>query len=109
MEMKGFDFATTDWSTVPVTEHPGATGKATWRTLQFGDIRVRLVEYSPGYLADHWCKRGHVILLLGGELDTELDDGRSFALRKGMTYVVASDREAHRSSTRTGASLFIVD
>jgi hypothetical protein len=83
--------------------------KAIWRTLEIGNIRVRIVEYSPGYSADHWCTRGHVLLVLEGELSTELKDGRKFVLRSGMTYQVASDAEPHRSSTRTGAKLFIVD
>jgi hypothetical protein len=107
--MRGIPFATTDWREVPVTEHPGESGMATWRTREFGGIRVRMVEYSPGYLADHWCEKGHVLLCLEGELDTELADGRRFTLRPGMSYQVADGAEAHRSSTRGGARLFIVD
>jgi len=103
-------FTQTDWSSVPATEHPGTTGEATWRTLEFGDIRVRVVDYSPGYLADHWCDRGHIIYVVDGELDTELKDGRSFTLTAGMSYQVSDHGDAaHRSSTRTGAKLFIVD
>ena len=75
----------------------------------FGAIRVRIVEYSPGYLADHWCKKGHILLCLEGELHTELEDGRKFVLLPGMSYQVADDAEPHRSSTATGAKLFIVD
>jgi len=86
------------------------TSLATWRTLEFGDIRVRVVDYSPGYLADHWCDRGHIIYVVDGELDTELKDGRSFTLTAGMSYQVSDHGDAaHRSSTRTGAKLFIVD
>ncbi len=102
-------FTTTDWSTVPVTEHPGTTGMARWRTLQAGDVRVRMVEYSPGYVADHWCSRGHVLLVLEGELETELQDGRTVTLTAGMSYQVANDTAPHRSRTRNGARLFIVD
>jgi uncharacterized cupin superfamily protein len=103
-------FTPTDWGSVPATEHPGETGMAVWRTLEIGDVRVRVVEYSPGYLADHWCERGHILYVVEGELDTELKDGRSFRLTPGMSYQV-SDRgdAAHRSSTRTGAKLFVVD
>ena len=110
MKIPALPFTTTDWSSVPATEHPGETGMATWRTLEIGDVRVRVVEYSPGYLADHWCERGHILYVLEGELDTELQDGRSVRLTPGMSYQV-SDRgdAAHRSSTRTGAKLFIVD
>ena len=100
---------TTDWSRVPTTERPGETGKAIWRTVEAGEIRVRMVEYTPGYVADHWCSRGHVLLVLEGELHTELQDGRSFKLTPGMSYQVANDTEPHRSRTEAGAKLFIVD
>ncbi len=109
MKMSGIPFGTTDWSEVPVTEHPGETGMATWRTREFGGIRVRMVEYSAGYLADHWCEKGHILLCLDGELDTELADGRTITLTPGMSYQVADGAEPHRSRTRAGARLFIVD
>ena len=109
MLMSNIPFATTDWSLVERTEHNGTTGAAYWRTRQFGDIRVRMVEYMPGYVADHWCEKGHVLLCLAGELHTQLKDGRRFVLTPGMTYQVADHAEAHRSHTITGATLFIVD
>lgn len=109
MKIANLPFGTTDWSQVPATEHPGVTGKAWWRTCQFGELRVRMVEYTPGYLADHWCVKGHVLLCLEGELHTELEDGRSFVLMPGMSYQVADGAEPHRSSTAVGAKLFIVD
>jgi hypothetical protein len=109
MEMKNFPFGTTDWSQIAPTEHTGETGIATWRTQQFDNIRVRMVEYSPGYQADHWCKKGHILLCLEGELHTELADGRKFVLTPGVSYQVADEAEAHRSSTQSGAKLFIVD
>ena len=109
MKMAEIPFGTTDWDNEPPTEHAGETGMAIWRTRQFGDLRVRMVEYSPGYLADHWCTKGHVLLCLAGELHTELEDGRRFVLRPGMSYQVADNAEAHRSSTSCGARLFIVD
>lgn len=106
----GVPFDTTDWSSIPTTEHPGETGKALWRTFEQGNVRVRLVEYSPGYRADHWCSRGHVLLVLEGTLLTELKDGRTFVLTAGMTYQAEDDAEnPHRSSSDTGARLFIVD
>ena len=101
MNMHDIPFGTTDWSGVERTEHPGETGKAFWRTRQFGAIRVRMVEYTPGYLADHWCSKGHILLCLEGELHTELADGRTFVLTPGMTYQVADDTAPHRSSTDT--------
>jgi quercetin dioxygenase-like cupin family protein len=109
MNMQAIPFGTTDWASVPATTHPGDTGTALWRTQHFGEIRVRMVEYTPGYLADHWCKKGHILLCLEGELDTELEDGRNFKLTPGISYQVADNAEAHRSSTTTGAKLFIVD
>jgi hypothetical protein len=109
MNMQSIPFSTTDWTNIPTTTHPGETGTAFWRTQHFGEIRVRMVEYTPGYLADHWCKKGHILLCLEDELDTELEDGRVFKLTPGISYQVADNTEAHRSSTQTGAKLFIVD
>ena len=109
MKIENLPFCTTDWDKVSMTEHPGDTGKAFWRTMQFGDIRVRLVEYTEGYLADHWCSRGHILFVLEGELHTELEDGRKFILTKGMSYQVATGAEPHRSSTKMRTKLFIVD
>ena len=109
MQMQDIPFGTTDWRTVEATQHPGTTGQATWRTRQFGAIRVRQVTYSPGYLADHWCVKGHILLCLAGELHTELADGRRFVLTPGISYQVADDAEPHRSSAPQGATLFIVD
>lgn len=109
MQISDLPFGVTDWSTVEQTQHAGSRGVAIWRTRQFGPIRVRLVEYSPDYLADHWCRKGHILLCLSGELLTELDDGRRFTLSAGMSYQVADQAEAHRSSSVRGATLFIVD
>ena len=109
MKMEGIPFGTTDWSEVAKTEHHGETGLAYWRTQNFGGIRVRMVEYTPGYVSDHWCSKGHVLLCLEGELETELEDGRRFTLKPGMSYQVADAAEAHKSRTASGAKLFIVD
>src|SRR5262245_50727713 len=109
MRIADIPFGITDWSAVAVTTHPGETGTATWRTRQFGDIRVRMVEYSPGYVADHWCEKGHILLCVDGELHTDLGDGRSFTLRPGMSYQVADGAAPHRSRTESGARLFVVD
>ena len=109
MRLSDIPFVTTDWSQVERTRHPGEQGEAIWRTRRFGEVRVRMVEYTAGYVADHWCTKGHVLLCLEGELHTELADGRRFTLRPGMSYQVADDAEPHRSSTATGATLFIVD
>ncbi|WP_316412615.1 DHCW motif cupin fold protein [Mesoterricola silvestris] len=109
MQISATPFGITDWTLVESTEHVGETGSASWRTKTFNGIRVRMVEYSPGYKANHWCRKGHILLCVEGELLTELDDGRSFVLKPGMSYQVADNAEAHRSSTNGGAKLFIVD
>lgn len=109
MEMKNIPFGTTDWAEIVPTEHAGETGTAIWRTQQFDSIRVRMVEYSPGYLANHWCTKGHILFCIEGELHTELADGRKFILTPGTSYQVADDAEPHRSHTKVGAKLFIVD
>lgn len=109
MEILGVEFCTTDWSKIEPTIHAGTTGEALWRTLEIGNIRVRFVEYSKNYLANHWCSRGHVLYVLEGELVTELDDGREFVLTPGMSYQVSDDVNPHRSHTKDGAKLFIVD
>ncbi len=102
-------FQTINWDEIPVETHLGKTGFAHWRTVIVGDIRLRIVEYSPGYLADHWCNKGHVIFCLEGEMTTELQDGRKFELRKNMNYIVGDDIEPHRSYSEHGVKLFVVD
>ena len=110
MKIDGVPFCTVDWNMGPVTEHRGKTGKAFWRTLESGNLRVRMVEYSSGYAADHWCSRGHVLLVLEGELVTQLKDGREFVLKSGTSYQTQDDTSnPHRSYTKSGAKLFIVD
>lgn len=109
MKITDIPFGTTDWAQIETTEHKGETGTAYWRTCQFGVIRVRMIEYSPGYLADHWCLKGHILLCLEGELITVLQDGRTFTLKPGMSYQVADQAQAHRSFAPTGAKLFVVD
>ena len=109
MKIENIPFTVTDWSNVTATEIPGETGTGYWKTLDFGDVQVHMVEYSSNYLADHWCDKGHFLLCVEGELNTELKDGRKFTLTAGMTYQVADNTVAHRSSTKQGAKIFIVD
>src|SRR4051812_14622117 len=109
MKLTDIPFGVTDWSEVERTEHKGEQGVALWRTRQLGNVRVRMVEYTAGYRADHWCEKGHVLLCLSGELSTELRDGRCVVLKPGMSYQVADGAEPHRSFTAAGATLFIVD
>lgn len=102
-------FHITDWENIPATEHRGEKGVATWRTIQYNELRIRVVDYSPGYLADHWCNLGHVIFCLKGSMTTELKDGRTFELKAGMSYEVSDNMSSHRTYSEQGAKLFIVD
>jgi quercetin dioxygenase-like cupin family protein len=102
-------FQTIDWSVVEKTEHPGETGMAYWQTIQFDGLRLRLVEYSKGYLADHWCRKGHIVHCLEGDFISELENGESFSLTKGMTYIVSDNASSHRSVTENGVKLLIID
>lgn len=111
--MSDIAFATTDWAAIAPERHAGDAGFALWRTRSFGPednrIRVRMVEYSEGYVSDHWCEKGHILLCLKGDLETRLADGRVFTLAPGMSYQVADGAEPHRSRSVQGATLFVVD
>lgn len=109
MKIDDLPFGTIDWRQVEPTTHAGAAGEAHWRTRQFGAVRVRMLEYSPAYVADHWCNKGHFLLCLEGELETELADGRRFTLTAGMSYQVADGAAPHRSLSRGGAKLYVID
>ena len=107
--MSNIEFQTIDWNQVEQTEHKGDTGIAFWKTLQLEGIRLRIVEYSKGYLADHWCRKGHVVHCLEGAFTSELQDGVKFSLSKGMTYVVSDELSSHRSVSEKSVKLLIVD
>lgn len=109
MQITGIPFSTTDWSTVEETVHIGTVGKAIWKTTYINEIRVRLVKYTAGYIADHWCSKGHIIFCVEGEMVTELEDGSKHHLKKGMMYTVGDNADAHKSSSICGCTLFIVD
>jgi hypothetical protein len=102
-------FQIVDWSVIEKTIHPGETGSAFWQTLQLPGLRIRIVEYSSAYLADHWCKKGHIVHCLSGKLVSELDTGEVFTLTTGMTYVVSDNMSSHRSVTTNGVKLLIID
>ena len=91
------------------TEHKGETGMSFRKTIQFEGLRLRIVEYSKGYLADHWCKLGHIVHCLEGEFISELENGERFILTKGMTYIVSNDLSSHRSYSENGVKLLIID
>jgi hypothetical protein len=109
MDFENIPFQVINWAEVDKTTHPGTTGSAFWQTIQFNGLRVRVVEYSKGYLADHWCQKGHIVYCLAGEFTTELQNGESFNLTEGMSYIVSDDLSSHRSVTQNGVKLLIVD
>ena len=102
-------FQTIDWSVIPKTEHKGEKGIAYWQTLQLEGLRIRLVEYSKGYIADHWCTKGHIVHCLEGDFVSQIRDGRAFKLSKGETYVVSDELSSHRSTSENGVKLLIID
>lgn len=109
MKSKNIPFQAIDWSKIPKTEHKGETGVAYWQTLQFDGLRIRIVEYSAGYLADHWCEKGHIVHCLEGEVINELIDGSQTVLTPGMSYVVSDKLSSHRSISADGVKLMIID
>lgn len=109
MSQKNIPYQTIDWTSIPRTEYKGETGTAYWQTLQFTGLRIRIVEYSKGYLADHWCQKGHIVHCLEGEFVNEQQNGEKSILSKGMTYIVSDNASSHRSRTEHGAKLLIID
>ena len=107
--MSNIPFQTINWNSVEKTEHKGETGVAYWQTIQFNGLRIRVVEYSGNYLADHWCKKGHIVHCLEGEFISELSTGEKITLKKGDTYVVSDELSSHRSVSENGVKLLIVD
>jgi hypothetical protein len=107
--MSNIPFTTIDWTTIDKIEHDGESGVAFWRTVQFPGLRIRIVEYSDIYLADHWCKKGHIVHCLEGEFTTEQENGEKIILTKGMTYVVSDELSSHRSLSNKGVKLLIID
>jgi len=106
---KSIPFQTIEWNIVPKTEHKGEKGTAFWQTVQLPGLRIRIVEYSKGYIADHWCHKGHIVHCLDGEFISELQNGEKFLLEKGLTYVVSDELSSHRSISENGVKLMIID
>src|SRR5271166_6437264 len=109
MDFEYIPFQIINWEDIDKTTHPGTTGTAWWQTLQFKGLRIRVVEYGKGYLADHWCQKGHILYCLEGEFTTEMEGGDSFQLAKGMGYIVSDELSSHRSVTKNGVKLLIID
>ncbi|QKF66791.1 hypothetical protein AVENP_1237 [Arcobacter venerupis] len=109
MNNKNIPFQTIDWSNIPKTEHKGESGVAYWQTLQFDGLRVRVVQYSENYVANHWCEKGHIVYCLEGEVINEQKNGESSILKVGMSYIVSDELSSHRSVTKDGVKLLIID
>ncbi|MCE1164222.1 MAG: DHCW motif cupin fold protein [Bacteroidetes bacterium] len=109
MSEQSIPFNAIDWSSVPKEEHPGETGTSYWQVVQLPGLRIRIVEYSAGYIADHWCRKGHIVHCLEGEFISEMENGEPVVMKQGMTYVVSDELSSHRSVTKDGVRLLIVD
>ena len=109
MNSGSIPFQNTDWESIPATQHNGEIGIAYWKTIEYGDLRIRVVEYSENYKADHWCSKGHIIYCIEGEMISELSDGSQHKLTKGMSYQVSDELSSHRTFSAQGVKLFIID
>ena len=109
MSSENIPFQTIDWSRIPKSKHKGETGVAYWQTIQFQGLRIRIVEYSEGYIADHWCEKGHIVHCLEGDVVNEQKNDTNSILTKGMSYIVSDEMSSHRSVTENGAKLMIID
>ena len=107
--MKAIPFQLIKWEMVPATEHPGEKGSSAWKTLQYEGLRVRLVDYSAGYMADHWCRKGHLVHCLEGEFTSQMKNGEEYTLKQGMSYIVSDGCSTHRSLSANGVKLLIID
>ncbi len=110
MKIKNVPFTITDWKNIETIEHKGESGTSFWLVFEKGNIRVRMVEYSPGFKSDHYCSRGHILLVLEGELYIKLKDGQTFLFVQGMSFQAEDDEtNPHLAYTKNGAKVFIVD
>ena len=107
--MKNISFQTIDWNKLTETINEGLAGNSSSRTIEFPGLRIRMVEYSAGYLADHWCQKGHFVYCIEGEVTSEQENGDLYILKKGMSYIVSDNMSSHRSRTESSAKLLIVD
>jgi len=107
--MYNIPFQAINWAAVEKTEHKGETGTSFWRTIMLDGLRLRMVEYSAGFLNDHWCQKGHIVYCLEGEFTSELQNGDTVTLSAGMSYVVSDGLSSHRSTSANGVKLLIID
>jgi hypothetical protein len=110
MHLNNIPFALTRWDSVPKEEYPGESGTSLWKVFQSGDLRVRMVEYSPDFKSDHYCPKGHVLLVLEGELFIRLKNGEEHRMPAGTSFQAGDDESnPHLAYSKTGAKVFIVD
>jgi quercetin dioxygenase-like cupin family protein len=109
LKIEDVPFSNIRWPEMPLSEQSGAVGYALSQTVETGNVRLRLVTFSPGYEADHWCSKGHVVFVLKGQLSTVLQDGRKFLTLQGESFCVGDNDGQHRAETDRGATVFIVD
>ncbi len=109
MSTQNIPFQTIDWSMVPITEQKGERGVAYSKTTQFQGLQIRIVEYSGGYAADHWCDKGHIVYCLEGELIIELKDDINYKLTEGMMFVISDELSSHRLVSETKVKVLIID
>jgi len=60
MKIQDIPFSTIDWSNVKHTVQPGKNGTVISRVFEMGNIRARMVEFTPGYLAGYFGEIGHL-------------------------------------------------
>lgn len=102
-------FTIMNWDRIHRTITHGASGTVTTRVQVLGDLRIRMIEYSANYLADHWCELGHLVFVLEGELINELKDGATTVMKAGMSYAVSDGLSSHRSRTVGRVMILVVD
>ena len=107
--MSNIPFQTIDWTKVDKSEHKGETGMAYWQTVNYPGLRIRIVEYSAGYFADHWCEKGHFVHCLEGSFISKMKTGEDFLLSAGMSYIVSDTLSSHLSVSAQGVKLLIID
>jgi mannose-6-phosphate isomerase class I len=107
--MKKISFQIIDWNVLPESINPGETGRSISQIIEYPGLRIRIVEYSAGYLANHWCQKGHIVYCIEGEVINEQENGDQFILKQGMSYIVSDDMSSHRSRAENKVKLLIVD
>ena len=98
-----------DWDSIPTQKIDGETGFCTIKTKTLGEIKIRHIEYSANYSADHWCDKGHIVFIIDGELKIEHKDNSIHTLQGGMTYLIGDNTLAHQAKSKLGAKALIID